>query len=47
MTKALSDIENVIHLTAITTIGTFREKRQPWITYEILDLCDKRRVINS
>ena len=49
MNKLLSDIEKVIHLTASTTLGrtTFRNKKQPWITYEIVDLCDKIRVLNS
>ena len=47
MTTLFYDIEKVIHSTYSTTLGTFRKKNQPWITYEILDLCDKRSVLNS
>ena len=32
---------------ASTTLVKLRMKKQPWITYEILDLCNKRRVLNS
>ena len=47
MTKLLSDLEKVINSTASITLGKFRKKKQPWITYEIPDKCGKRRVINS
>ena len=47
VTTIVSDIEKAIHLTAETIIGKYRRKKQPWITNDILDLCDKRRVLNA
>ena len=47
VTKIVSDIEKAIHLTAETIIGKYRRKKQSWITNDILDLCDKRRVLNA
>ena len=47
VTKIVSDIEKAIHLTAETIIGKYRRKKQPWITNDIIDLCDKRRVLNA
>ena len=29
--------------TAIEILGKHRQKKRPWVTAEILDLCDKRR----
>lgn len=31
-------------LTARKTIGKFRKKKHPWITNDILDLCDKKNL---
>ena len=45
MTKLLSDLEKVIQLVDSTTLGKFLNKKKSLITYEILDLCDKRRVL--
>ena len=29
--------------TAIEIIGKYHQRKKPWVTAEILDLCDKRR----
>ena len=47
VTKIVSDIEKAIHITAETIIGKYRRKKQPWNTNDILDLCDKIRVLNA
>ena len=41
-----------LHNTAVTEtaseiLGKHRQKRKPWITAEILDLCDKRRELRK
>ena len=33
--------------TASEILGKHRQKKKPWITAEILDLCDKRRVFRK
>ena len=33
--------------TASEILGKHRQKRNPWITAEILDLCDKRRELRK
>ena len=33
--------------TAIEILGTHRQKKKPWKTAEILDLCDKRRELRK
>ena len=33
--------------TASEILGKHRQKRKPWITAEILDLCDKRRELRK
>ena len=33
--------------TAREILGNHRQKKKPWITAEILDLCDKRRKIRK
>ena len=33
--------------TAIEILGKYRQKKKPWITAEILDLCDKRRELRK
>ena len=33
--------------TASEILGKHRQKRKPWITAEILDLCDKRRELKK
>ena len=48
-----TDIDSVIHLqhsrteTASEILGKHRQKKKPWITAEILDLCDKRRELRK
>ena len=48
------DIDSVITIfnTAVTEtdneiLGKHRQKKKPWITAEILDLCDKRRELRK
>ena len=46
------DIMNTTFNTAVTEtaskiLGKHRQKKKPWITAEILDLCDKRRKIRK
>ena len=33
--------------TASEILGKYRQKKTPWITAEILDLCDKRRELRK
>ena len=33
--------------TASEILGKHRQKKKPWITAEILDLCDKRREMRK
>ena len=33
--------------TASESLGKHRQKKKPWITAEILDLCDKRRELRK
>ena len=52
MSNADTDIDSMITTfnTAVTEtaseiLGKHRQKKKPWITEEILDLCDKRREL--
>ena len=54
MTNEDTDIESMITTlnTAVTEtaseiLGKHRHKKKPWITAEILDLCDKRRELRK
>ena len=40
-------IENILNRVAIKTIGKYRNKKQPWMINEILDLCDTSRNLKS
>ena len=33
--------------TASEILGKHRQKKKPWVTAEILDLCDKRRELRT
>ena len=33
--------------TASEILGKHRQKKKPWVTAEILDLCNKRRKLNK
>ena len=33
--------------TASETLGKHRQKKKPWVTADILDLCDKRRELRE
>ena len=54
MSNADTDIDSMITTfnTAVTEtaseiLGKHRQKKIPWITAEILDLCDKRRELRK
>ena len=42
-----SGFNEAIRSTATETLGKQRKKKQPWITNDILDLCDKRRELKK
>ena len=46
LTKSYKKIEDIIIDSATRTIGKYR-KKQPWITNDILDLCDERRSLKA
>ena len=45
LTEICSDFEQALTSSASEIIGKYRSKKPPWITYDILDLCDKRRTL--
>ena len=45
LTEICSDFEQALTSSASEIIGKYRSKTQPWITDDILDLCDKRRTL--
>ena len=45
LTEICSDFEQALTSSASEIIGKYRTKKQPWITDDILDLCDKRRTL--
>ena len=45
LTASYKKIEDIISDSARRTIGKYRRKKQPWITNDILDLCDERRSL--
>ena len=47
LTEICSDFEQALTSSASEIIGKYRSKKQPWITGDILDLCDKRRTLKS
>ena len=42
-----SEIKEVLHTTAEEVLGRKRRKIQPWVTNEVLDLCDRRRELKG
>ena len=40
-------IEDIIIDSATKSIGKYKNKKQPWITNDILDLCDERRSLKE
>ena len=42
-----NDIKEVLLTTAEETLGKKRKKIQPWVTNEVLDLCNKRRELRK
>ena len=54
MSKADADIDSMITTfntavieTATEILGKHRQNRKPWITAEILDMCDKSRELRK
>ena len=47
LTTSYKKIEDIIIDSATRTIGKYRRKKQPWITNDILDLCDERRSLKA
>ena len=43
----LPNFNTVVTETASEILGKHRQKKKPWITAEILDLCDKRRELRK
>ena len=39
--------EQIIANSALEIIGKYRSKKQPWITDDIMELCDERRILKS
>ena len=40
-------LKDVIISTATEIIGKYRKKKQPWITDDILDMCDEKISLTS
>ena len=43
MDSMITTFNTALIETASEILGKNRQKRKPWVTAEILDLCDKRR----
>ena len=43
----ITTFNTVVTETASEILGKHRQKKKPWITAEILDLCDKRRKLRK
>lgn len=41
------NIKDVLHETGMEVLGKARKKNKPWVTDDILDLCDKRRELKK
>ena len=46
-TAIYKKFEKIITSSASEIIGKYRSKKQPWMTDDILDLCDERRILKS
>ena len=47
MTNNTSGFNTAVTETASEILSNHRQKKNPWITAEILDLCDKRRELTK
>ena len=49
MNNENTDLDSMITTfnTAVTKTGKHRQKKKPWVTAEIIDLCDKRRELRK
>ena len=49
LSNLYSDVGTIASLvsTADEVLGKQRKKIQPWVTNEVLDLCDQRRVLKQ
>ena len=43
----ITTLNTAVTETASEILGKHRQKRKPWVTAEILDLCDKRRELRK
>ena len=43
----ITTVNTAVTETAGEILGKHRQKKKPWITAEILDLCDKRRDLRK
>ena len=43
----ITTFDTAVTETATDILGKHRQKKTPWITAEILDLCDKRRELRK
>ena len=43
----INTFNTVVTETASEILGKHRQKKKPWITAEILDMCDKRREVRK
>ena len=46
-TQEVKENASAVTETASGIVGKHRQKKKPWITAEILDLCDKRRELRK
>ena len=47
MDSMMTTFNTAVTETASEILGKHRQKKKPWITVEILDLCDKRREMRK
>ena len=47
MGTIITTVNTTVTETASEILGKHRQKKKPWVTAEILDLCDKRRELRK
>ena len=47
MDSVITTFNTAVVETAREILGNHRQKKKPWVTAEILDLCDKRRELRK
>ena len=43
----ITTFDTAVTKTASEILGKHRQKKKPWVTADILDLCDKRRELRE